>query len=203
MDSKGTWQFWPGKTFKADYGRGNYDNPCNNEWQCHGDFDCDNDCDGTDAALFKADFGRGGYNNPCPACVVGVWCVYDEMPFVGGYSNSGCLDNPYTAAAEDVYPWCGDDGIVAVVGENKIMVTHLNATYNCCPDEIAVTLEVEGNKLKLNEAEILTTPCDCMCCYNVDTEIAVFEPGEYIVEVCWDDWETGSILCDSITVEVP
>ena len=33
--------------------------------ECEGNFDCDEDCDGTDAATFKADFGRGGYNNPC------------------------------------------------------------------------------------------------------------------------------------------
>ena len=32
---------------------------------CEGDFDCDNDCDGTDAATFKVDFGRGTFDNPC------------------------------------------------------------------------------------------------------------------------------------------
>ena len=43
---------------------------------CQGDFDCDNDVDGTDAALFKADFGRSSFENPCPACAVEEWCVY-------------------------------------------------------------------------------------------------------------------------------
>ena len=36
--------------------------------ECEGDFDCDGDCDGTDAALFKEDFGRSSFKNPCPAC---------------------------------------------------------------------------------------------------------------------------------------
>ena len=31
---------------------------------CEGNFNCDGDVDGTDAAVFKADFGRGEYNNP-------------------------------------------------------------------------------------------------------------------------------------------
>lgn len=35
---------------------------------CEGNFDCDQDVDGTDAAAFKADFGRDQYNNPCPGC---------------------------------------------------------------------------------------------------------------------------------------
>jgi len=32
---------------------------------CEGNFDCDEDCDGTDAAKFKIDFGRSTFNNPC------------------------------------------------------------------------------------------------------------------------------------------
>jgi hypothetical protein len=35
---------------------------------CIGDFDCDTDCDGTDALTFKADFGRGRLFNPCEPC---------------------------------------------------------------------------------------------------------------------------------------
>ena len=35
--------------------------------ECAGDFDGDEDQDGTDAATFKSDFGRGGYNSPCIA----------------------------------------------------------------------------------------------------------------------------------------
>ena len=32
---------------------------------CEGNFDCDGDCDGTDASTFKVDFGRSTFNNPC------------------------------------------------------------------------------------------------------------------------------------------
>ena len=35
---------------------------------CEGNFDCDQDVDGTDAAVFKSDFGRSPFLNPCPAC---------------------------------------------------------------------------------------------------------------------------------------
>ena len=63
-------------TFKADFGRSIFVDPCTNGDQCHGDFDCDVDVDGTDAALFKVDFGRSTFSNPCPACEVGDWCSY-------------------------------------------------------------------------------------------------------------------------------
>ena len=35
---------------------------------CEGNFDCDQDVDGTDASVFKSDFGRSGFKNPCPNC---------------------------------------------------------------------------------------------------------------------------------------
>jgi len=63
-------------TFKADFGRSSFREPCESGNPCHGDFDCDNDADGTDAATFKADFGRSFFGNPCPTCTVKEWCSY-------------------------------------------------------------------------------------------------------------------------------
>jgi hypothetical protein len=39
--------------------------------RCEGNFDGDQDQDGTDAAKFKLDFGRSQFSNPCPGCVTG------------------------------------------------------------------------------------------------------------------------------------
>ena len=36
-----------------------------NSCECEGNFDTDDDVDGSDAILFKADFGRSTYSNPC------------------------------------------------------------------------------------------------------------------------------------------
>ena len=63
--------------FKSDFGRSNFENPCESNDSCNGDFDCDHDVDGTDASIFKEDFGRSSFGNPCPACEVGEWCVYE------------------------------------------------------------------------------------------------------------------------------
>src|SRR5210317_1250043 len=41
---------------------------------CEGNFDCDQDVDGTDAAVFKSDFGRSAFANPCPQCTTGATC---------------------------------------------------------------------------------------------------------------------------------
>ena len=49
---------------------------------CEGDFDCDGDQDGTDAAGFKVHFGRSGFNNPC---------TYDN-PCYGDFDEDGDAD---------------------------------------------------------------------------------------------------------------
>jgi hypothetical protein len=66
-------------TFKLDFGRSIFIDPCSNGNSCNGDFDCDVDVDGTDAAKFKEDFGRSPFNNPCPSCPTGPWCMYEEV----------------------------------------------------------------------------------------------------------------------------
>ncbi len=63
-------------TFKLDFGRSIFKDPCTNENSCNGDFRCDGDVDGTDAAQFKLDFGRSSYSNPCPICPTDPWCTY-------------------------------------------------------------------------------------------------------------------------------
>ncbi len=63
-------------TFKLDFGRSLYSNPCTSVSTCNGDFNCDGDSDGSDAALFKKDFGRSGFNNPCSFCLEEPWCAY-------------------------------------------------------------------------------------------------------------------------------
>jgi len=63
-------------TFLDDFGRNQYNDPCEQENQCKGDFDCNSAVDATDVTKFLEDFGRNQYNNPCPACVPGDWCVY-------------------------------------------------------------------------------------------------------------------------------
>ncbi len=49
---------------------------------CEGDFDCDGDQDGTDAAVFKIHFGRGEFTNPCET----------DDPCYGDFDGDGDAD---------------------------------------------------------------------------------------------------------------
>ena len=78
---------------------------------CEGDFDCDGDCDGTDASKFKIDFGRSAFENPC---VTGNPCNgdfdcdrdcdgTDAALFKQDFGRSG-FNNPCPACT--VEEWC-------------------------------------------------------------------------------------------------
>lgn len=63
-------------SFKDDFGRSQFLNPCTDQSPCYGDFDCDGDADGSDAQVLKTDFGRSPLGNPCPSCAWQDWCSY-------------------------------------------------------------------------------------------------------------------------------
>ena len=49
----------------------------------------------------------------------------------------------------------------------------------------------------------MATPCDCMCCYNVEATVVGLDPGEYLVQFCWLDWELGGEQCYEEPVVIP
>ena len=121
------------------------------------------------------------------------------LPRVANCTNSGCLDDPND-------PWlppCGDDEIDLVVADGTLNVLHRNATYNCCRDDIAISLSVEGDLLRLTEEEILTDPCYCICCYEVEATIVSIDPGTYTVLFCWYDYELDQQECSEQIIEIP
>ncbi len=133
----------------------------------------------------------------------GVTCLIESSrPRVEGYSNGGC-ERAIADTSRGDYPDCGDDEVVFTPRIGSLDVQHANATYNCCPDDIAVGFIADGSKLQFTEREILTTPCDCLCCYRVGTSIANLPGGLYSVEYCWDDYETTSPVCHSEDVTIP
>jgi hypothetical protein len=134
-------------------------------------------------------------------------------PRIAAYSDSGCLPgtgddrNQTFSDLLDVpedYPGCGEDQLEFAVEGTTLNVVHRNATYNCCPDDIAITLSVEGAVVDITEEEDLTTGgCFCLCCYNVEATAVDLAPGAYTAQFCWDDYETGGEECHTEDIVIP
>ncbi|MBU0637998.1 MAG: hypothetical protein KKB50_03975 [Planctomycetes bacterium] len=124
--------------------------------------------------------------------------VVPSWPHVGHCENSGCLQEPgYEGPCEL------DDEIILTVHGNDLKVLHANATYNCCLDDITITLSVQGDVIQLFEEELLTNPCWCVCCFNVDASVRDLEGGRYTVEFWWFDTDTEELRCHVEEIVIP
>jgi hypothetical protein len=122
-----------------------------------------------------------------------VAALANGPPKLEEYSHSGCRGGP----------WCDEDVFTLTVQGHTLHVLHSNATYNCCLTDITVSLTVTGNRLRFTEEEVLVTPCFCLCCYEVESTVVNLASGTYVVEYCWDDYETGGPRCHVEEIEVP
>lgn len=172
---------------------------------CLFDQDHDGDVDGTDLADFARQVSGVDNDASLLAAFAKEFGRVDcgVFPRIEEYSNSGCLPGSETDPTVYQYPGCGEDQIEVIVEGNRIHLIHKNATYNCCPDDIEVSLLVEENVLRITETEVLTTPCFCLCCYDVKSTIVNLVPGTYTLEYCWHDYETGQIECSTEEVIIP
>lgn len=75
----------------------------------------------------------------------------------------------------------------------KLIVRHIDTVYNCCIEDIAVSATVSDQVIDLFETEILSAPCDCLCPYDITTEIFNLPPGVYTVQVRSEKGLLGTI----------
>ena len=69
-------------------------------------------------------------------------------------------------------------------GASLLLLKHVNAGFNCCPDEILADITIEDNVITIDEDESLESGgCDCLCLFDVDYQISNLPPGEYTIRV--------------------
>lgn len=64
-------------------------------------------------------------------------------------------------------------------GDNrKLILKHLNAAFNCCPESLWCTVDYHNDTIRIQEFE-RSIGCKCNCLYNLDIEIEGVEQGKY------------------------
>ena len=63
---------------------------------------------------------------------------------------------------------------------NLLILRHINAGFNCCPDDLYCTIQLRNDTILLREYEAAAL-CDCNCLYDLDIEITGVAPGKYQV----------------------
>lgn len=123
---------------------------------CEGNFDCDHDCDGSDAVYFKMDFGRSSLGNPCE----------NDNPCNGDFDCDGDADgsDAFTFKEDFGRSSFGNPCPFCLSGD---WCTNLGIRYS------ADFLE-DGNPGGYGECSITSLPCssnhDCVVAIGEDCE---------------------------------
>lgn len=68
-----------------------------------------------------------------------------------------------------------------------LRINHINAAYNCCPDDIIAQIKIHATLLEIAEDDVLTTPCKCLCLYDVPHKITPLPPAVYTIAISGDN----------------
>lgn len=68
------------------------------------------------------------------------------------------------------------------INDNVLLLTHINAGFNCCPEEITADIIITGNVITITESEEGAF-CDCDCLFDLEYEIMNLPPGTYVIRV--------------------
>jgi hypothetical protein len=67
-------------------------------------------------------------------------------------------------------------------GRDTLLLTHVNAAFNCCPTRLVGIVTFPGDTIRVKESEIPEGGvCDCSCLYDLDFRITGLPPGIYHV----------------------
>lgn len=97
-------------------------------------------------------------------------------------SNSPCKDDLFLKSQIVVAP----DSISRVEysfdnNTNKLIMKHINAGFNCCPDSLYCKIELKGDTILIQEFE-KEAGCKCNCLYDMDIEINGVGMNQYQVK---------------------
>jgi hypothetical protein len=67
-------------------------------------------------------------------------------------------------------------------GDSTLYMVHLNAGFNCCPEEILVDMEVKGDSILITENQ-RKAGCRCNCLFHVNLTVHNLERTKYHVKV--------------------
>jgi hypothetical protein len=66
--------------------------------------------------------------------------------------------------------------------QGVLRIKHINAGFNCCPGEIDMKFDFQGDAIHVFESES-EAGCFCQCLFDLDAWIVGLEPGVYRIVV--------------------
>jgi hypothetical protein len=104
--------------------------------------------------------------------------IFDLKPGAELVRATGCKSfaspaGSEAAAEEDCFTYRLAEG-------NVLLLTHVNAAFNCCPGEIGADILIKNDTITIVEGES-ESACDCLCLYDLDYRFENIVAGTYTI----------------------
>ena len=110
------------------------------------------------------------------------------------------------AAQAQEYLWCYDSDVITFELDpdtSALSIEHRAAMYNCCPEPVSYEVALTPGIITVTEIVGVETPCDCICCFNLITEVTDIPPGFWTVRFNWLNQEDLQWWTEEFQVVVP
>ena len=132
--------------------------------------------DTSDYLVFDVDLNTSPSGNSCVTRTHYPW-GYEPMP--AGFLVGGAECKSYGAKDDTLEQDCI---VYDYDGEGTLNLTHVNDMFNCCPESLYITVNVEDNVISVDEYET-DGLCDCICMFDLEYRIINLSPGIYTLNV--------------------
>ncbi|MBN1184825.1 MAG: hypothetical protein JXB49_21240 [Bacteroidales bacterium] len=111
----------------------------------------------------------------------------DETPVQGEISGelintSDCKYNKSAHTHEDTPDTLSCIKYTYDKKNQKLIFTHYNAAFNCCPGELSCNFSLGGDTIIVEESEEMPG-CHCNCLYDLDMQIEGILSKKYIIKI--------------------
>ncbi len=105
--------------------------------------------------------------------------INQELVFLGKLTyNSTCKDYRVKSKATNDFS-CVEYSFDE--DSNKLILKHINAGFNCCPDSLYIRTFLSNNTIIIKEYEA-KAQCKCQCLYDLDIELTGVEAKKYKIK---------------------
>ncbi len=114
----------------------------------------------------------------------GISDIHEEPPDISGelLNHSDC--KTYETALQTSMDISSGNSCVEYSynsSTGSLTMRHINAAYNCCPEEISCTISNVGDTIYIQEVETAGL-CDCLCLFDLDIQLEAILPTSYFVK---------------------
>lgn len=109
--------------------------------------------------------------------------ITNETPTGFFVSNSQCKSNlSLTPTSQSLQSSNIDCLQYQYDGSRILTLKHVNAAFNCCPQEISATIDITSNTITIIEKEAASL-CSCLCLFDLELRIENLTRGTYHIHV--------------------